>query len=62
MLPTHTYVGDLRRFEEVMGGERDIVARFPEGAAKIRSFAELRSEPGDAPAAVNELMIIAVMN
>ena len=39
-------VGDLRRFVEAMGGERDIVARFPDGAAKIRSFAELGSEPG----------------
>lgn len=43
---TDTYVGDLRRFVEAMGGERDIVARFPDGAAKIRSFAELGSEPG----------------
>ena len=43
---TDTYVGDLRRFVEAMGGERDIVARVPDGAAKIRSFAELGSEPG----------------
>ena len=35
------YVSNLRRFVEAMGGELDIVARFPEGDVKIANFAEL---------------------
>ncbi len=35
------YVGSLRRFIEAMGGELDIVARFPDGAVKIRNFAAI---------------------
>lgn len=38
---TDMYVGNLRRFVEAMGGELDIVARFPEGAVKISNFAEI---------------------
>jgi len=33
------YVSNLRRFIEAMGGELDIVARFPDGAVKISNFA-----------------------
>ena len=41
------YVSNLRRFINAMGGELDIVARFPDGSVKITNFAELgqRSEP-----------------
>jgi DNA-binding XRE family transcriptional regulator len=35
------YVSNLRRFIEAMGGELDIVARFPEGAVKIANFSEI---------------------
>ena len=38
---TDMYVGNLRRFVEAMGGELDVVARFPEGSVKIRNFAEI---------------------
>ena len=35
------YVSTLRRFIEAMGGELEIIARFPDHAVKIRNFAEL---------------------
>lgn len=38
---TDMYVGNLRRFIEAMGGELDIVARFPDGAVKISNFTEI---------------------
>jgi hypothetical protein len=38
---TDMYVGNLRRFVEAMGGELNIVARFPEGSVKISNFAEI---------------------
>ncbi|TDR94429.1 XRE family transcriptional regulator [Enterovirga rhinocerotis] len=39
---TDMYVSTLRRFIEAMGGELEIVARFPDRAVKIRSFSDLR--------------------
>jgi DNA-binding transcriptional regulator YiaG len=41
---TDMYVGNLRRFVEAMGGELEVIARFPEGSVKISNFAEI----GDA--------------
>ena len=38
---TDMYVGNLRRFVEAMGGELDVIARFPEGSVKISNFAEI---------------------
>jgi len=38
---TDMYVSNLRRFIEAMGGELDIVARFPDGDVKINNFAEI---------------------
>ncbi len=38
---TDMYVSNLRRYVEAMGGELDIVARFPEGDVKISNFASL---------------------
>ncbi|HEX3953003.1 MAG TPA: XRE family transcriptional regulator [Stellaceae bacterium] len=35
------YVSTLRRFIEAMGGELEIVARFPDRAVQIRNFAAL---------------------
>ncbi|MEJ0041678.1 MAG: hypothetical protein WDM81_05475 [Rhizomicrobium sp.] len=42
---TDMYVSNLRRFIHAMGGELDIVARFPNGAVKITNFAELGQRP-----------------
>ena len=42
---TDMYVGNLRRFVEALGGELDIVARFPEGTVRISNFAEIGSDP-----------------
>ena len=38
------YVSTLRRFIEAMGGELEIVARFPDHAVKIRNFADLKEK------------------
>jgi len=38
---TDMYLSTLRSHVEAMGGQLEIVARFPEGAVKITNFAEL---------------------
>lgn len=38
---TDMYVSTLRRFIEAMGGELEIIARFPDHAVKIRTFGDL---------------------
>ncbi len=38
---TDMYLSTLRSHIEAMGGQLDIVARFPEGSVKINNFAEL---------------------
>ncbi|MBV8568568.1 MAG: XRE family transcriptional regulator [Methylobacteriaceae bacterium] len=38
------YVSTLRRFIEAMGGELEIVARFPDHAVKIKNFSDLDEE------------------
>ena len=43
---TDMYVGNLRRFVEAMGGELDVIARFPEGSVKINNFAEIGEVDG----------------
>jgi DNA-binding transcriptional regulator YiaG len=35
------YVSTLRRFIEAMGGQLEIIARFPDHSVKIRNFADL---------------------
>ena len=40
---TDMYLSTLRSHIEAMGGELDIIARFPDGAVKISNFAELGS-------------------
>jgi transcriptional regulator with XRE-family HTH domain len=35
------YVSTLRRYIEAMGGELEIIARFPDGAVKINQFEDL---------------------
>jgi hypothetical protein len=37
-------VSTLRRFVEAMGGERQIVARFPDHDVQIRTFREIGDE------------------
>ncbi len=39
------YVSNLRRFIHAMGGELEIVARFPDGTVKISNFSELGQRP-----------------
>jgi DNA-binding XRE family transcriptional regulator len=38
---TDMYLSTLRSHIEAMGGQLDIVARFPEGSVRINNFAEL---------------------
>ena len=38
------YVSTLPKYIEAMGGELDIIARFPEGAVRIRQFQELAAD------------------
>lgn len=37
------YVSNLRRFVQAMGGELDIVARFPDRTVKINNFGDIGS-------------------
>jgi hypothetical protein len=40
------YLSTLRSHIEAMGGELDVVARFPDGAVKISNFSDLgKSSP-----------------
>jgi hypothetical protein len=41
---TDMYVSTLRKYIEAMGGQLDIIARFPEGAVRIRQFQELGAD------------------
>ena len=38
---TDMYLSTLRSHIEAMGGELDVIARFPDGSVKINNFAEL---------------------
>lgn len=38
---TDMYLSTLRSHIEAMGGELEVIARFPDGAVKISNFAEL---------------------
>jgi predicted XRE-type DNA-binding protein len=38
---TDMYISTLRSHIEAMGGELEVIARFPDGAVKINNFAEL---------------------
>ena len=39
------YVSTLRRFIKAMGGELEIVARFPDRDVRIRTFRDLGKRP-----------------
>jgi hypothetical protein len=54
---TDDYVSTLLRFVAAMGGELEIVARFPDGAAvKILQFQAL--DNGDAPEISNAPVLV----
>lgn len=38
---TDMYLSTLRSHIEAMGGQLEVIARFPDGAVKIKNFAEL---------------------
>lgn len=40
---TDMYISTLRKFIQAMGGELDLVARFPDGQVNINQFHELES-------------------
>jgi DNA-binding XRE family transcriptional regulator len=41
---TDMYLSTLRNHIEAMGGQLDIIARFPDGSVKISNFSELGTE------------------
>ena len=41
---TDMYVSTLRRFIEAMGGELEIIARFPDGDVRVTNFADDASQ------------------
>lgn len=41
---TDMYIRTLGRFVHAMGGELDIIARFPEGAVRISNFSDMSSD------------------
>jgi DNA-binding transcriptional regulator YiaG len=42
------YVSSLRSYIQALGGDLEIIARFPEGAVRITQFAEIGEDPGRA--------------
>ena len=42
---TDMYLSTLRSHIEAMGGQLEVVARFPDGAVKISNFSDLGSNP-----------------
>lgn len=40
---TDMYISTLRSHIEAMGGELEVVARFPDGAVKITNFSDIES-------------------
>ncbi|HEY4374413.1 MAG TPA: XRE family transcriptional regulator [Burkholderiales bacterium] len=44
------YISTLRSHIEAMGGELEVVARFPDGAVKISNFSDLDREAAAEPA------------
>lgn len=46
---TDMYLSTLRSHIEAMGGELEIVAKFPEGSVRINNFRTLDAEPEPEP-------------
>ncbi|MCE4556863.1 XRE family transcriptional regulator [Roseateles cellulosilyticus] len=42
---TDMYISTLRSHIEAMGGELEVVARFPDGAVKINNFTDIGAAP-----------------
>lgn len=51
---TDMYLSTLRRFIEAMGGELEIVARFADGAVRIRELGEIRTVDNTTGAASSD--------
>ena len=47
---TDMYISTLRSHIEAMGGQLEVVARFPDGAVKINNFADLGGSAVAGPA------------
>ncbi|MNF93888.1 helix-turn-helix protein [compost metagenome] len=43
---TDMYISTLRSHIEAMGGQLEVIARFPDGAVKITNFADLEERHG----------------
>ncbi|VXD04955.1 Transcriptional regulator [Pseudomonas sp. 8Z] len=41
---TDMYISTLRSHIEAMGGQLDVIARFPEGSVKISNFSDIESD------------------
>ncbi|WNF47724.1 XRE family transcriptional regulator [Pseudomonas sp. SG20056] len=41
---TDMYISTLRSHIEAMGGQLDVIARFPDGSVKISNFSDLESD------------------
>lgn len=46
---TDMYLSTLRSHIEAMGGELDVIAKFPEGSVRITNFTELDTPSGNQP-------------
>jgi transcriptional regulator with XRE-family HTH domain len=44
---TDMYLSTLRRYVQAMGGELEIIARFPEGPVRLEQFSELGPDGQD---------------
>lgn len=44
---TDMYLSTLRRYVQAMGGELEIIARFPEGPVRLEQFSELGADGDD---------------
>ncbi|HBZ94774.1 MULTISPECIES: XRE family transcriptional regulator [unclassified Pseudomonas] len=42
---TDMYISTLRSHIEAMGGQLDVIARFPDGSVKISNFSDIESDP-----------------
>jgi transcriptional regulator with XRE-family HTH domain len=42
---TDMYISTLRNFIKAMGGDLEIIARFPDGSVQINQFEEIASKP-----------------
>lgn len=41
---TDMYISILRSYIEAMGGQLEVVARFPDGSVKVTNFADLEAD------------------